>query len=55
MCGSRDIHRVNVSKMSKGVVVREVPVDECKNCGERYFDPYAMSMLSAATSKRRAG
>lgn len=55
VCGSRQIRRVNASKQWKGVTVRDVPVDQCDNCGEKFYDPHAIAMLSSASRKRRAG
>jgi len=44
ICRSKQIHRIN----EKGV-----GFDECKNCGEKFFDPHAIDLLLMAKRKNK--
>ena len=55
MCGSRRVRRrIMPVKLDERLTVEDVPVDQCANCGEQYFDPEALSLISAARHGHRA-
>jgi len=54
MCGSRRVQRRILSvKLDERLTVEDVPVDQCANCGEQYFDPEALRQISAARHGHR--
>ena len=60
ICGSRKIQRrkesVQLHPRGRTVVVKEVEIDHCTNCGERFFDHAASEKIDAAiptTARRR--
>lgn len=48
LCGSRRVRRrLTRVELKDERVVEKVPVDHCANCGEQFFDPAALRLISA--------
>jgi len=53
MCGSRRVRRfIMPVRLDDRLTIEDVPVDQCDRCGEQFFDPEAVSLISAARRGR---